>query len=305
MKRIFSRLLIASLTLFIGITAATVRKRLSTRSAVSSSDSSTKADSVDASWRRLLTFEDQNLRTLSDKQLSVLQETIISLVGVQEDSLLPRVFSKIINAKGEYRYVLVRESPLRIIPGGCGLRIDAFSLDGQLLNSSAFGSGWRIGLESMRFVQVDGLAGDLLEVNSQASINGRDIAKQYYGLVGERMLLVRLEDSSGELIPNYYSSPNHTIGSTSLGWSMNDWHDKLNSGDYVEVLAALTWIGGVHLSPEAFTLTYSHEELADVRMAADLRASETIKSLVKGLVRVDHHWIRDAAKLTEKSLGGK
>ena len=51
------------------------------------------------------------------------------------------------------------------------------------------------------------------------------------------------------------------------------------------------------MSPEAGDPGYVHEEMADARMAADLKASETVKTIVKGLMKSDHAWIRKAAKL--------
>jgi hypothetical protein len=79
MKRIFSRLLIASLTLFIGITAATLRKQFWKKSAVSSPPASTKKESDDASWQKLLTFKDQlaDVRMAADLRDS---KTIKSIV---------------------------------------------------------------------------------------------------------------------------------------------------------------------------------------------------------------------------------
>ena len=303
MKRIYSRVLIAVVAFLIGVMAAAVRNRLYPRPAVISSKSApVKREVNGTAWQTLLQFKDQNLRTLKEQEIAVLRQAINSLTGSSENKfLVPQLFSNVTNSDGESRYVLVQESPLVFIPGSSGLRIDVFTLEGKLLNSSEFDSGWRISLESMEFKQINGLRGDVLEVKSLPFINGQNIGRQYYSLVDERLLLIRLEDTEGQLIRNYYTAPNHTIGLTHLGWSMNEWEGKLNSNDVAEVLAALTWIGGDHLSPEAGDPGYVHEEMADARMAADLKASETVKTIVKGLMKSDHAWIRKAAKLTAES----
>ena len=302
MKRIYSGVLIAVLTFFIGLTASVVKNRLDVRPvAISLQLVPVKREANGTAWQTLIRFKDQDFRALNAQELVVLQESINSLTGGSENKfLVPRLFSVVPNSIGDSRYVLVQESPLMFIPGGCGLRIDVFTLDGKLLNSSEFDSGWRISIESMRFKKVSGLRGDVLEVQSRPFINGRYIGRQYYSLVGERMLLIRLEDTNGQLIRNFYSSPNHTIGVTHL-WSMYEWEGKLKSTDPAEVLAALTWIGGDHLSPAEGDPGYVHEDLADARIAADLKESKTVKTIVKGLMKSHHPWIRNAAKLAAES----
>jgi hypothetical protein len=302
MKQIGSRVLTAALTFTIGVTVGTFRNPPHSRSFVELAPNTVLRQAQMKAWESLLSFEGRDLRTLHEQESPVLQGAINSLTGVSQNQfLVPRLFSSVTNSSGEPRYVLVQESPLVSIPGSCGLRISVFSSEGNQLDSSEFDSGWRIALGSMRFMRVEGLDGDILEVESHQFINGRDVAKQYYALVGRRMLLIRLEDSERRLIQNTYSSPNHTIGLTRFGLSAENWEEMLRSNDRAEVLAALTWIGGVHLDVSEREPDYIHEEITEALVAADLQSRENVKTVVKQLSRSDHQWIRNAARLTAES----
>jgi hypothetical protein len=149
----------------------------------------------------------------------------------------------------------------------------------------------------MKLKQVRNVSGDVLEVESEPVINGRDVAKQYYALIGEKLLLIRLEDSKGKLIRNVYGAPNHTIGLNQTGRSSADWAKSLESNDRAEVLAALTWLGGIHWNPGMAAPDYLHEEMSEARLAEEVRALETVKASVNRLRHSDDAWVRDAAKL--------
>ena len=126
------------------------------------------------------------------------------------------------------------------IPGNCSLRIFIFSSEGQLLNSIIFPSGYRIELKNIKVVSKPEIGRKVIEVESEPVINGRDITKQYYALIGDKILPIRLEDSRGEIVQNDYTSSDHTIGLTLIGRSAEQWKQSLESKDIAEILAALT-----------------------------------------------------------------
>jgi hypothetical protein len=121
--------------------------------------------------------------------------------------------------------------------------------------------------------------------------------KQYYSLVGEQMLLIRLEDSEGKLIPNIYGASNHTIGLNQTGRSAAYWEKSLESNDRAEVLAALIWLGGIHWNPAVAAPDYQHEDMSEARLAEEVRALESVKAAITRLRKSDDAWVRDAAKL--------
>jgi hypothetical protein len=103
----------------------------------------------------------------------------------------------------------VEGQPLFIIPGESRARIHIFDMHGKHLYSVTFPTGWRIDLEGARIIE-DGVTGSaLIEISTHAAINGRDLSRQLYRLIGDEVVLVRLEDSEGHTLPQ---DPYHHIG---------------------------------------------------------------------------------------------
>jgi hypothetical protein len=251
-----------------------------------------------SAWTVLLSVQDLDLRKIEGEVKVQLDAAIESLRGKVEDYFLrARLFSRVSTNNGEQRYVLIEESPLRIIPGDSRLRISLFNPNGELINSSEFATGWRIGLAGIRFIQVKDIRGEVLEVESFPAINGADVFRQYYALVGDQMRLIRLQDSAGELSPNRYITPNHTIGLTQTGRSAADWQAALLSNDVAEVLATLTWLGGSHWTVNDGTESASwHEEPSEGRLVAEVRARPAVKEAINTFKNSDNSWIREAAR---------
>jgi len=106
-------------------------------------------------WALLLAYENQDLTKLDPHAKARLQLAVDSLRGpTDNESLYPRLFSRITTSAGEQRYVLVEESSLRMIPGESRLRTSVFTTDGTLLSSSEFGAGWRIAISGVSFIEV-------------------------------------------------------------------------------------------------------------------------------------------------------
>jgi len=253
-------------------------------------------------WAVLLAYQNRDLTNLEPPAKARLQLAIDSLVGPIENRFFSaRLFSKLSRQEKE-RYVLVEESPLREIPGDSRLRTSVFAKDGTLVSTSEFGAGWRLFLSNIRFTQVEGIAGEVLEVESTPAINGADIAKQYYALVGDQMRLIRLEDSSGVLTRNVYAAPNYTIGFTLIGRSASEWQNELKSNNSAEVLAALTWLEGLHLNvnrPEPFV---EDEYLSEAQLVDGLRARSSVKQVVNELRYSNNQWVREAAKAAAQTI---
>ena len=254
-------------------------------------------------WRLLLSLQNRDLRELEPLQKTELRLASASLRGATEDQFLfARLFTALPTNRGEQRYLLVEESPLVVFPGESRLRTSLFTSEGYLISSSEFGAGWRIALSHIRLVQVSGIEGEVLEVESRQMPNGADVAKQFYALVGDEMRLIRLEDSSGALVQNIYSSPNHTIGFTPIGRSAPEWQDDLKSTDVAKVLAALTWLGGEHLSVNEAEPNYLHEYLSEAQIVEGLRERSSVKQAVNALQLSDNPWVRDAATAAAETI---
>lgn len=305
MKRFTLQLFIALLTFTIGVSIAAFGYfspnlfHTAYNPVLAQNPKSSEADT--SAWQLLLSFENQDLKKLDQKSRVDLQKAIDNLVGKRKNELLlPRLISKISNAQGQIIYALVEESPLLTIPGECGIRVHIFSLEGKLLSSSAFTSGWRITLTKMKFKFMSEIGREVLEVSSEPVINGRDVAKQYYALIGGKVLLIRLEDSGGQLIRNIYGTPNHTIGYTLNGRSAKEWEKALESNDTAEILATLTWLGGINWNPQNPSPEYAPEEMSEARLADDVRSREGVKIELRRLMQSENMWVKSAANLAAK-----
>jgi hypothetical protein len=202
-----------------------------------------------SAWQTLLSFENQDLKILQEQKKKFLQNAIDEFVGKTTDFAFPRLLSQISNAKNEKFYLLIEELPLLTIPGNCGLRIYLFDLNGKQLKKLSFDSGWRISLTDINIRYSNKIGRELIEVGSEPVINGRDVAKQYYALIDRDILLIRLEDSRGQLVSNLYGAPNYTIGTNRTGLAAEERKSWLKSNDTAEILASLTWLSGKHLNP--------------------------------------------------------
>lgn len=189
-----------------------------------------------------------------------------------------------------------------MIPGDSRLQVSVFDHQGKLLDSSDFGAGWRIMITKTRFVYMKTFGREVLEVESQPTINGADVRKQYYALIEDRMRLIRLEDSNGDLRVNFYGSPNHTIGFTDVGRSAEDLEKSLISEDTAQSLATLTWLGGDHLDPQMGEPGYYHEDLSEARLVEEVRARPAVKKLVNALKDSRNKWVREAARSAAEQM---
>jgi hypothetical protein len=303
MKQFSSQILIGVLTFFIGVSVVMycyLRPNLQTPINESTlPHTQTIFDEYNSAWQTLLTFENQNIEKLNEESKNKLEQAKEVLIGKQSERA--RLISRISNAQGQTRYVFIEESPLMTIPGGCSLRVFIFNDEGKLLNSLAFPSGWRIGLKDIRVIYKSEIGRKIIEVESVPVINGRDIVKQYYALIGEDVLPIRLEDSGGKLVQNIYDYPNMTNGFTLKGRTEEEWKKSLESEDTAEILAALTWLNGRHLNLTQHSSIGFSEDINEARLIAEIHSSKSIKSILERLIQSSNVWIRDAVKVPVKS----
>ena len=257
-----------------------------------------------AAWQTLLKFEDQPLSKLPKTRAEELKKAIDELVGKREnESVIPRLLTTVSDSKGQTRYALIEEHPLRTIPGNSGLSVHVFARDGSLMRSSVFQTGWRILITDIRVAYREQIGRKAIEVRSAPATNGRDVAKQFYALINDKVLLIRLEDKARNLIPNVYGAPNHTFGLTITGRSADEWKDALRSGDLAEVLATLTWLSGEHLDPNepipelSGMPTVAHEDISEARLAREVRSGRELRRQLEALRLSQNLWVRQAAKL--------
>jgi hypothetical protein len=150
----------------------------------------------------------------------------------------------------EEEYTLIVEGlPHSEVPSQCRLRAQIVGATGNLLFSEEFSGGWPGEVQSGNKSSHTEAGPGLLELQCRRFIHERDIATQYYRVLKNRVVLVRLEDSDGRYVRNDYLHPNDTIGPKMPERGPQDWEASLSSEDPAEVLWALGWLGGEHGPP--------------------------------------------------------
>src|SRR6185369_14161124 len=97
-------------------------------------------------WQVLLSFQNEDLTKLPDKQRHTLQAAIDRIIGPQDERLYPfspTLFRAITSTTGQTRYILISVQPLFSIPGEARVRMHVFDSAGASLSSDEFSGGWR------------------------------------------------------------------------------------------------------------------------------------------------------------------
>ncbi|MBV9929262.1 MAG: hypothetical protein JOZ96_29890 [Acidobacteria bacterium] len=313
MRGLTTRLLSAVLTFVVGVALTSlVPVRTVEPLPASVEDAPRSRPCAEApAWCVLLSFEDRDLDALDRESYVRLRQAIDALtekpnpVGNSYDT---KLITQLSNARGQYRYVLVEELPLLSIPGESRLRVHVFDGQGRVLSASDFTCGYRIdvtGVKRSRMpefeVGVQESDVDVLEVGSRRVYGGPDVARQFYALLGDAVVLVRLEDGSGTPVANTFSVPGHTIGPGLPARTASEWERTLASSDPAEALSALMWVGGEHMDVKRPLLWPGAEELKEARLADEVRSRPVTRELIRLRANCDNRWIRDAAQLAERA----
>ncbi len=195
------------------------------------------------------------------------------------------------------RYIVFEGQNGLLIPGGSSAKIHL--LDGAALNINtwSFSTGWRIGIDDANFSRVDELVSDVITIETTGYTHGLDVAKQYFAFSGDDLRFIRMENSKGRLIRNNYASPREALGVGIEGIGRKRWLALLRSANPVDVLAALTFLGGSHIDSEKRSEYYKAEDAGQARLFQELRASQEVVELLDQYLRSDSTWLRDAARL--------
>ena len=182
-------------------------------------------------------------------------------------------------------------------PGTCMVRASLTGNGSFPPFEEVFPGGWRLVVESGCLSKKKDAGPGLIELSAERRINGPDIAKQYYQVVGGKLALVRLEDDEGKMIPNRYTAPNQTIGPQVPRRTATEWANALQSSSEGEILAALTWLGGEHAQPSSKPVQYlHHEDLEMARLVEEVYGRVGVRQRIVELTKSTNSWIREAAE---------
>jgi len=194
-------------------------------------------------------------------------------------------------------YVVFSAHSLVMIPGNSSASVVLVSSAGRELGRWAFSTGWRIDFKSADLAYNDIVQAPVMTVGSAPSANGRDVAKQYFAFVDDRLYFVRIEDREGHLIRNDYLSPNFELGCRPPAKSARDWTALLESDQLALRLAALTYLSGVHMDSDNPRMEIFSENIHEAKVAQEFIAAETTRKRIAEYQHSPIPWLAEAAEL--------
>jgi hypothetical protein len=184
------------------------------------------------------------------------------------------------------------------IPGQFRIRAVVTDGDGRSTFYQEFPGGWRLVMQSGGVSRVREAGPGVVELRADGMriINGRDIEKQYYGVIDGRVALIRLESAKGLWVPNNYLAPNHTIGPELVDRSAEEWEEALRTGERTAKLETMLWLGGLHADPQSQAVpNLQHEDLQAARLVDEVRRRPEVLRLLAELAESPDAWIQEAA----------
>ncbi|MFT3880235.1 MAG: hypothetical protein QM703_11310 [Gemmatales bacterium] len=243
---------------------------------------------------------DQDRKAKLTKQLAILLPKEYQPDRIRAPK--PWFIWKNVFAKEQKGFILFEGARVIDIPSQAFSAVHVFDDSGKWISSFGFSTGWRIDLDAATLKKDEGLKGYCIDVRSSPVINGHDICRQVYGLIGNRLALLWLEDSTGKMISNNYRFPNHTIGPQVPKRNAAQWESMLSSDDPLVNLEALTWLGGDHRDISERVGNVLAEGLESATLVNAVRQRQAVlKALVK-LSGSDVPRVQEAARLTLRQI---
>jgi hypothetical protein len=269
-------------------------------------------------WNKLLSFENQELEKLDPSSykglLSLLKQIapewkqsapVLQLPDAKPPFHNLRYFWKLQNHESVARYLLIGADGLFVIPGDSRAEAFIFDENGRLLSYVEFSIGWRAQFTGVQLIghgikgmDTVSLGVPLIKITTSTVGPG---PTQYYAIAGDDLALVRLEH--GSAIRNRFVAPNWIIGPPVPVRIAEEWEGSLRSGDPVEVLRSLVWLGGKHRDLNIPTQDIGGyiDPPPDVRRNAELvttvRRRPGVEQRLEELRRSENKWISEEAQL--------
>jgi hypothetical protein len=269
-------------------------------------------------FQQLIPYENRDLRDLDEADSEVfmsLLERFFPEYIQSSSTMYPFYFWRLRDREAGTRYLILDGEELHRIPGNSKAGVHIFTETGKLVVTSEFLTGYRIDILDARLIEDNMIDVPVLEITSQP-LTGRNIRKQFYGLLMDKVLLVRLEDDRHKIARNMYTARHYIIGPEVPERSVEDCETVLRADAPANTLALLTWMSGIHgdneLRSEAGCLDQrngGYDKISESRITPYLGVSkynETIRELLerkfvrerlKQLTNSENQWIREAAEL--------
>lgn len=194
------------------------------------------------------------------------------------------------------RYLVLFGHDIVAIPSAPAYTVRFYDSNGRKISESDFTTGWRLGLASAAVRSEPILGGAVIDVRTAPYPLGGGISREIYGIIGDRLVLVRMEDSTGKAVANEYGAPNQTVGTETPNRTADEWQTALSSANNLTVLEALMWLGGRHRTdPSPPRDDVLVEDSASTRLLQDVWRRVPVKQRVSELAHSKNEWIREAA----------
>lgn len=289
-----------------------------------------------ADWRRFVAYAGRDVWSLKGKPSDSLAALAGRLVPEREglhplagSDFRPRLVERIETGAGA-RVLLLLSPKAFSFPGYSQQYLYLFDGAGRLRGSSEFSPGWRIFLSDVRVTSRTGLDAPLLVLRGGGfGFAFAPSVVAYFALAFDRPVLVRLERKDGKLLRNGYGCPTPSVGPPAPSKTAEGWARALASEDRVEVLEALTWVGGVRKTIEELkeeqeqerrfeaanpdmkgglsfaTLDSCPGAVEDAALYAEVRARADVRARLEELSKSEDVWVRQAAELALKPRDGE
>jgi hypothetical protein len=256
-----------------------------------------------AALEALKAQEGKDLRKLGEDKVKELRGTITKLVP----NRTYRGFFDVrpwyvwdFRRKGGQPLWLLFEATISVShPGYTDIRLTLLDQVGNVISETNFGTGWRCYLQDVKLEAATKERFPIIVLEQGPTPGpGPDYAKQYYGWVGGRFDLVRLEDSKGIATRTDYYIKHFQCGPPLPKQTEAAWEADLLSGNRLKVLRALTWLGGSHWDLRAGDpVDNQHEEVDAILLVRNVRAREKVIARLKELAMSQDQWLKEAATL--------
>jgi hypothetical protein len=213
---------------------------------------------------------------------------------------------------GRAAWLVLEAYPGLSVPDVSVLRVHLFDCQWKRFATQIFPTGYRFFLKEAKVSRDASLKTDLLVTRVECSGPFRSIDGgpwrpafeqaqyqwQYYALVGEAFVMVRLEDDEGRPVRNGYCARTPFKGPPAPSRTAEQWTHALRSTSPVEQLASLVWLTGVHLSSKEPRLeTHNQESLEDSLLFEEVGASPNTVRALAGLRKSKNQWVRQYGQL--------
>lgn len=212
---------------------------------------------------------------------------------------------------GDSTWVLAEAYPGYAIPDVSGLKLHFFNKTWVRVCSFSFPTGYRFFLNEVKVTHREELECSLVVARTtcagpfitspgpkRPAFEQGDFQLQYYALINTNLFMVRLEDNKGIVARNHYRWRTPPKGPPVPHRTKEEWLQTLQSTNVVNQLAALVWLTGSHLSPNAERQENCNQEsVEDSRHFESVRDDVRTARILKELTTSKNRWVQEYAAL--------